>query len=400
MIAPKDHPKEEDRLLALKSYTILDTLPEEDYDSITAIASQICGTPISLISLLDEQRQWFKSNHGLDARETPKELAFCAHAINHDDDIFIIPDSRTDERYIDNPLVVDNPHVIFYAGVPLNTEEGLPLGTLCVIDNKPRLLSKGQIKSLKALSKQVMNLLQLRKKTAQLEDNINILNQKNFDLEQFAYIAAHDLKSPLINISRSAKEIIKCDSANLREQSSDMLSHISSASDKLKSLVDGLLDYSKSESVLQESLSKINLKEFRDEIAVLFHNDNEIDLQLMTTLDNVSINKAALDQIIINLVGNAIKYSTKTKVTVKIGVSENETHTEFYVSDDGPGIAERHHDKIFQIFKIATLKDKFGKKGNGIGLATVKKIVERLGGTIRLESKKGEGSRFIFTIKK
>ncbi len=147
MIPPKDHIKEKERLAALDSYSILDTLPEEDYDNLTAIAAEICGTPISLVSLLDNERQWFKSHHGLGATETPKEFAFCAHAINEDDDIFIVQDSRTDERFHDNPLVIGEPRVIFYAGIPLTTEEGLPLGTLCVIDHKPKLLSQGQLNS-------------------------------------------------------------------------------------------------------------------------------------------------------------------------------------------------------------------------------------------------------------
>ena len=150
-----------DRIEELNSYGILDSMPEKDYDNLTWLAAQICGTPISLISLIDPTRQWFKSHHGLDATETPRELAFCAHAINAPNEILIVPDSREDERFSDNPLVTGDPHVIFYAGMPLVSSNGHPLGTLCVIDNVPNSLSVDQIESLKALSQQVVRLMEL-----------------------------------------------------------------------------------------------------------------------------------------------------------------------------------------------------------------------------------------------
>jgi len=156
------HKHENERLKLLESYSILDTLPEIDYDNLTAIASEICNTPISLVSLIDSKRQWFKSHHGLNISETPKDYAFCAHAIIDPNDVFIVQDTRKDERFFDNPLVTGDPNVIFYAGVPLVGANNLPIGTLCVIDHKPKLLSQTQILALKALANQVMNLLELK----------------------------------------------------------------------------------------------------------------------------------------------------------------------------------------------------------------------------------------------
>lgn len=161
MKKPLIPPNELARIEELNSYGILDTMPEQDYDNLTWLAAQICGTPISLISLIDPTRQWFKSHHGLDATETPRDLAFCAHAINKPGEILIVPDSREDERFSDNPLVTGDPHVIFYAGMPLISSNGYPLGTLCVIDNVPNSLSVDQIESLKALSQQVVRLMEL-----------------------------------------------------------------------------------------------------------------------------------------------------------------------------------------------------------------------------------------------
>ena len=400
MIAPKDHSNEKERLEALDSYSILDTLPEEDYDNLTAIAAEICGTSISLVSLLDNERQWFKSHHGLGASETPKEFAFCAHAINDDDDIFIVQDSRIDERFHDNPLVIGEPRVIFYAGVPLTTEEGLPLGTLCVIDHKPKLLSQGQLNSLKALSVQVMNLLQLRKSKMLLEKSVEDLKEKNEELERFAFIAAHDLKSPLNTINSTAELFTECYASKFDEDGKTMLGFIQQASHKLTGLIDGLLNYSKSESVLKEGGSKIDLQLLRNDISGLFSYDNSLVLKLNSKLKSIDTNKAAIHQILINLVSNAIKYNDKDEVEIQIEICENKDYYEFSVQDNGPGIAKENKDKIFQIFKIFTPTDKFGQPGNGIGLATVKKIIGKMGGTINLESAKGKGCQFNFNIKK
>lgn len=167
MKKPEIPANEKERLKVLEEYQILDTLPEDLYDDITKIASQICGTPISLISLIDDKRQWFKSHHGLDVSETPKEVAFCAHAINEPDKILEVPDAFEDERFHDNPLAVGDPHVRFYAGAPLTTSDGHTLGTLCVIDHEKKRLTSEQKKTLWALSRQVVALLELRKENYQ-----------------------------------------------------------------------------------------------------------------------------------------------------------------------------------------------------------------------------------------
>ena len=155
------HPSNEGRLQTLHSHEILDSPREADFDEIVELASEICGTPISLISLVDEDRQWFKASKGLDATETPFDQSVCAHAILNGD-FFEVPDMQADPRTADNPLVTGDENLRFYAGVPLIADNGLPLGTLCVLDRQPLQLNDFQRRALQVLSRQVMKQIELR----------------------------------------------------------------------------------------------------------------------------------------------------------------------------------------------------------------------------------------------
>ncbi len=177
---------EETRLSTLQSLDILDSIEDKAYDDITKIAAQICGTPIALVSLIDQNRQWFKSHHGLSARETPRDYAFCSHAIL-EKQIFEVMDSRLDDRFHDNPLVTNDPHVIFYAGFPLTVNEHR-MGTLCVIDDKPNALNPTQLEALEALGRQIEFLLQSRLTNKKL-------NERNKTLKKLSAI------DPLTNIA-------------------------------------------------------------------------------------------------------------------------------------------------------------------------------------------------------
>lgn len=179
MKQPETPKNESERLIELESYQLIGLAEDEDYDFITSMAAEICGTKISLISLITEDKQWFLSHKGVDVRETPKQFAFCAHAINNPDVPFIVEDARKDERFYDNPLTTGDAQVIFYAGVPLVTNNGYPLGTICVIDDTPKKLNKAQLEKLKKLGRQTVKLFESRKKSIELDFLNQELENKN-----------------------------------------------------------------------------------------------------------------------------------------------------------------------------------------------------------------------------
>ncbi|MGF1536200.1 MAG: GAF domain-containing protein [Elainellaceae cyanobacterium] len=160
------------RLEALKQYRILDTPPEQRYDDIATLAAFICNVPVALISLIDTDRQWFKAKVGLDVSETSRDISFCAHTIL-DHRPMIVSDALQDARFADNPLVTCAPNIRFYAGVPLITPHGHPVGTLCVIDHQPRELTEHQLQAMNALARQVVMQLELQRVSAQLAETLD-----------------------------------------------------------------------------------------------------------------------------------------------------------------------------------------------------------------------------------
>ena len=398
MIKPDFPQNEIERLSVVNKYKLLDTLPESDFDNITSLVATICDVPISLITLLDTDRNFLKSHHGLDIQESPRDISFCGHAILQNEDIFVIEDSRKDNRFIGNPLI-DQFKAIFYAGVPLRNNDGLALGTLCVYDHKPKQLTEVQKKALIILGKQVMNLFDLRLNNRLLDESKKELLERNAELSKFASHVSHDLKSPLANII-SLTTFLKEEEGNVfTEESVEYINFIEESADSLKNYIDGILIHYKSNELLNEDKQTIALNDLFEEVKRI-HLLDDVHFKSNTRDKNVFINKAAVTQILINLVDNALKYNNSKHPEITLNYSENKNFHIFSVTDNGIGIAQEQQNEVFKLFNNNNQTDVKGNKGTGIGLFTVKNLVKKLNGDIVLKSEIGKGSTFTFTISK
>lgn len=396
MLYPKLPLNETDRLDAVLQYQLLDTLPESDYDNITKLVASICDVPISLITLLDEKRNFFKSHLGFTLNEYPRETSFCSHAILGKEEIFVVKDARMDERFKDNPLI-ENYETVFYAGVPLVNPEGFALGMLCVFDSQPRELTANQIEALITLGNQVVNLFELRRKNINLEVAQIALMKNNLNLKDFASHVSHDLKSPLANIMSLTGFLREDTTNNLSFESMGYLNYIEESAAILRDYIDGILNYYQTDELLNTQKEDVKLSMILEDIKQLLMTKND-DFIYPKHITINHINKSVLTQILMNLVDNALKYNDCHKRIVDIAYVEEPLFHKFSVSDNGVGIAEDKQDYIFELFK--TLDHTNRKPSTGIGLSTVKNLVNKLGGYITVTSELGSGSTFTFTIKK
>src|SRR5450432_2205099 len=391
---------EKERLAALREYHILDSEAEKEFEELSLLASEICQTPISMVTLIDETRQWFKAGVNLPVNEISRDIAFCSHAIIHPFEPFIIPDMRKDKRFSDHPLVTGEPHVVFYTGIPLTNPDGYALGTLCVMDSKPKTLSENQIRSLQILAKQIIQLMELRKAHILLKSLKEDLESRNEELQQFAYVVSHDIKSPLASIVLSGEMLRENFGESVDEGNEQLLNVLNRASFKIKDLVDGILAYYRAEKALSDGAETFLLNPFLLSIAEMVRVNKDAEIIYPRGEVRIHMYKTALEQILVNLLQNALKYNDKAKPRVIISFSENKENYYFKITDNGRGIPENEQEKIFELFTTLGIRDRFGSQSTGIGLSTVKKLVEKLSGNITLRSTPGEGSEFSFHIKK
>lgn len=513
---------EKERLNALYSYAILDSLSEDEFDRITELASLICEVPVSLVSLIDEERQWFKSKIGFDKRETYRNSSFCQYTIMGTE-IFEVTDTTKDDRFKYNELVIGDPNIRFYAGHPLIDPDGYALGTLCVIDNYPNELSDTQRRSLKLLAQEVITLIVERRKKEELKHfeqiftlssdlicitdsdgafkKINPAFKKllgwdtGFLLSSFVFDLVHpgDLEitkekvialkagKPVINFTHRfktttghckyiqwtitpesstgylfaigrdttdfvlqqeelkkakqlAEEASSCKSeflanvsheirtplngvigftdlvlkTNLDQTQYQHLSIVNQSANTLLLIINDILDFSKARAgKLELDVEKHDIYEIAcqaTDIMTYPIQGKEIRMLLNISPDLprfIWADAIRLKQILINLLGNAVKFTEKGEIELKIrlqSVNGANASLRFEVRDTGIGIPESKQEKIFEAFSQAdcSITKRYG--GTGLGLTISNKLLGLMGSRLQLKSEPGEGSRFYFDV--
>ena len=382
------------RLAALRRYDLLDSEAEQAYDDITYLASQICDTPIALISLVDEHRQWFKSKVGLVASETPRELAFCAHAILGEG-IFEIPDTLNDKRFHDNPLVTDQPNIRFYAGMPLTTPDGYRLGTLCAIDDQPHRLSDEQRRALAALARQLMTLFNLRLQNIELrradEDKCKLIST-----------LSHDLRSSFNGVLGYSRRLLKkshsLESAQIEELSRKLLCSAERSYNQFNRVMEwasSQMTALKYNPVLVD-LAPI-LSDVKDDLAEQARGKH---IQIHVRIDEdvkVMVDRNMLYSVLLNLVSNAIKF-THEHGTIDLVASRSDDKIKVSVVDNGMGMSPDVLERFIAEGRLASTHGTLNENGTGLGLVLVREYLHYHDSKLGVHSSLGEGTEFWFLL--
>ena len=386
------------RIVALKNLSILDTPEEEIFNDIVKTASLVCNAPISLITLLDTDRQWFKAKIGTDVKESPRVFSICSHTIKEESGLMVVQDLTKDNRFKDNPFVTGSPFVKSYAGVSLTTENGLNIGTLCILDEKVRTFSEKEMSFLKTFSKYVICLIQEKKKLKEIETKNETLALMNKNLESFTYSVAHDVKAPLRHIVSFSTLLLRNKKSNLSENEKTDLQFINTAAKDLANMTQNLLDFSQKTQLHNDDFEYISLSKLFDAVSSLLNPKQQVMIKYCEQLPSIFTSSQVIQQVFQNLISNAIQYRDEQKAEsfVKIDFTETDDDYHFIVSDNGMGISKERQNELFQFFN----KDARKATSSGVGLCIIKELLQKINGDIRIESEEFVGTKAIVRIGK
>jgi len=381
--------EKQQRFLALQEYQILDTEAEQAYDDITYLASMICRTPLSLVSLIDEDRQWFKSHRGTSLQQTPLVTSICA-CVAEQKETLLVPDTLNDPRFQNMELIKATPFIRFYAGVPLITPEGVAIGALCVIDLEPRLLTSEQVQALEALARQVMSHLELRRSQNRIQDQQSKMLHKTklASIGEVAASIAHEINNPLTIINGNVgllRRILGGRTEVSHPKASQYLESIEKTVLRIDKIIRGLKALSRESA--GDPFEDVDLvSSIINANSVMREKFQGRGIQIRETLPqtraSVECRPVQIEQIMINLLTNSYDaiYDLKEK-WVDISILENGDAWQVVITDSGFGIAENLRDKIMQPF----FTTKAINHGTGLGLSISKAIAEEHGGSLELD---------------
>jgi len=390
---------EEARLAVLDSYGILDTPPERSFDDVVRLVSQLLSAPIAAVNLIARGRQWFKSEIGLGTREMPLDDSICRFALLEEQQL-IVPDTRDDPRFSCNPLVTRDAGLRFYAGALLKTRDGVPLGTLCVLDDKPRPqgLSEQEQFVLATMAHQIMSQIELRKAMAEQEALIAALRQADQRKDEFLAMLAHELRNPLAPIVSAATMLsnFNLDPAMVQRASEI----VARQSGHMTSLIDDLLDVSR----VTRGKVELELREldFKDVIAdaieqvrpLIEKHQHRLTLDLPPARAIVVGDRKRLVQVMTNLLSNAAKYTLEGG-RIEVRLATDGAALAVDIRDDGIGMSPELIASAFDLFAQGARGLDRSQGGLGIGLALVRSLLKLHGGAVSASSDgPGRGSTF------
>ncbi|MFN4764150.1 sensor histidine kinase [Gillisia sp. Q332] len=387
------------RITVIQDYQIISLSNDKDYDDLIFLASSICNVPVAYLGIVAKEKILFKSRTGISVEEMDLENSFTQATLESCTEYFSANFSEDPELFQMAIPFFDKDYK-FYCGVPIINAKGLTIGTLNILDVRERELQDFQKKSLKVLANQIMKLLEFRNQNYKFLQIQNKLKQKYHELEKFASLVSHDIKSPLANIISLTELLREENKDKLNEETLQYLDYLVESSYSLRNYVDGILNFYRSENILEKAAENVDLHQILKEIAHLYDVSNDVEIKYPETASLKNINKAALTQILLNLISNALKYNNRELRKINISFHETPDFYHFEVIDNGVGFSAENSDKIFELFHTLDTNDRDGNPGSGIGLATVKKLVNSLGGEISVNSTPGLGSKFSFSIRR